>query len=359
MSDSVEDTTWEFRCRVPATSANLGPAFDAAGLALDLWMTLRARRAAADAITATGRDEAICGGAPEQHLILAVYRATLARYGKPAPTLELAIENEIPIGKGCGSSAAARLAGLALANHFGRLHWNTARIIAEATLLEGHPDNVAPCWLGGLVVSRADAEDVHAAQQSAATASIAAQSAAPVVDTVRFQLARPWKLLVAVPEQELATEEARKVLPASYTRADAVANVQNAMLLLASLACGRQELLARALGDRLHQPYRAALCPLLPALAPLAVNAEWPEVLGVALSGAGPSVLVWLDEETQEAALCDRLAGYLAGKNLTAELLVTRAAAEGGAAFTGAMPLPRPHSASQDASAPISEGKNA
>ena len=104
-----------------------------------------------------------------------------------------------------------------------------------------------------------------------------------------------WPLLLAVPDEALPTEEARRVLPSEYSRADAVTNVQNSMLLLAAFVQGRRDLLASALEDRMHQPYRAALCPLLPALQKLA--ADTPGILGAVLSGAGPSVLIFLDEK--------------------------------------------------------------
>ena len=104
-----------------------------------------------------------------------------------------------------------------------------------------------------------------------------------------------WPLLLAVPDEALPTEEARRVLPAQYSRADAVTNVQNSMLLLAAFVQGRRDLLASALDDRMHQPYRAALCPLLPALQKLA--ADTPGILGAVLSGAGPSVLIFLDDK--------------------------------------------------------------
>ena len=107
-----------------------------------------------------------------------------------------------------------------------------------------------------------------------------------------------WPLLLVVPEEALPTEEARRVLPTEYSRADAVTNVQNAMLLLAAFVQGRRDLLASALEDRMHQPYRAALCPLLPALQKLAGDTLG--VLGAVLSGAGPSVLIFLGGEEHE-----------------------------------------------------------
>src|SRR6266852_2352970 len=138
--------------RLPATSANLGPAFDAAALALDLYLKLDARPAADFSITASGRDREICERL-QDHLILNTYREVLCAQGREVTPLSLRIQNEIPIGKGCGSSAAARLAGIALANHFGRLRWSEAQIVGEASRREHHPDNASACWLGGLTIS--------------------------------------------------------------------------------------------------------------------------------------------------------------------------------------------------------------
>jgi homoserine kinase len=262
---------------LPATSANLGPAFDAAALAFGLFLKVHAATANEFSIAARGRDAEICGRV-ENHLILTTYREVLQEEGKSVQRLALHIENEIPIGKGCGSSAAARLAGIALAVHFGRLRWTDSRIVGEASRREHHPDNAAACWMGGLAVARMSGE------REAQVASIIPKG--------------KWPLLLAVPQEALPTEEARRVLPTEYSRADAVTNVQNAMLLLAAFVQGRRDLLASALEDRMHQPYRAALCPLLPALQKLAGDTL--DVLGAVLSGAGPSVLIFLGGEEHE-----------------------------------------------------------
>ncbi|HMD33208.1 MAG TPA: hypothetical protein VKG84_14930, partial [Candidatus Acidoferrales bacterium] len=129
-----------------------------------------------------------------------------------------------------------------------------------------------------------------------------------------------WPLLLAVPDQALSTEEARRVLPAQYSRADAVANVQNSMLLLAAFMQGSHELLPAALEDRIHQPYRAPLCPLLPCLQELTGK---PGILGAALSGAGPSVIVFLDPSSSAKKTRASVEAHLAGRGLRAELLLT------------------------------------
>jgi len=263
------------RLALPATSANLGPAFDAAALAMDFYIKLEARVSKEFSIIAHGRDREICGKL-EDHLNLNTYREVLQAAGRPLQPLSLKVDNDIPIGKGCGSSAAARLAGIALAVHFGRLRWTDAQIVGEASRREHHPDNASACWMGGLTIARMSGEkdDLTAAQVACVHPK------------------RKWPLLLAVPDESLSTKEARLVLPAHYSRADTVLNVQNSMLLLAAFTQGRPDLLASALEDRIHQPYRAALCPLLPCLQELKGKYG---ILGAVLSGAGPSVLMFLD----------------------------------------------------------------
>jgi len=253
--------------RLPATSANLGPGFDTLALALDVYLEIDAREANAFSIQATGRNPEVCG-ALERNLLLDVYRKTLTTNGRGVKPLALEVDNGIPLGMGCGSSAAVRLAGVALAAHFGELGWTRDRILAEATRLEGHPDNTAACWLGGFVAGSWDGETLHAV-------SIAPPPA--------------WRAFVILPEKPLATVASRAVLPQSYSRADVVANLQRVAVLTGAFAAARGDLIADAMHDRMHQPYRSEVCPLLPRLLPLTATEG---VLGVALSGAGPAVLI-------------------------------------------------------------------
>ena len=261
--------------RFPATSANLGPGFDAVGLAMGLWLDVRAEVADSWEVTATGRDAALCG-AVEGNLILETYRKVA---GAGAHKLRVFVENEIPLGMGCGSSAAAILAGVSLANHFESMGWTGERVMREACLIEGHPDNVAACWLGGFVASCMDGSDVIAT-------SCGRES--------------KWKLMVVVPGKGLATSKARGMLPASYSKEDVVFSVQRVGLLVAAVEHGRGDMLRVAMQDLIHQPYRAEACPMLPKLLPLAGSDG---ILGVALSGAGPSVLLVLDEAADLAAI--------------------------------------------------------
>lgn len=293
---------------LPATSANLGPAFDTAALALGLFLKIKARHSSEFSIEAIGRDAEICGEV-KNNLILSTYRELLQRERKPATPLVLQIQNEIPIGKGCGSSAAARLAGVALAVYFGELSWPDSRIIGEAARREHHPDNASACWMGGLVVARMLREN-----------------------QTQFLSMEPkgkWPLLLAIPPECLSTEEARRVLPAQYSKSDTIINVQNSMFLLAAFLQGKPDLLASALDDRIHQPYRAHLCPLLPALQQAVGNDG---ILGVALSGAGPSVLIFLDPRATAKTAAAAVAAHLKNHDLEAEILATQIASEGASA---------------------------
>ncbi len=272
MSANVtKDSSKPYRLRLPATSANLGPGFDALGLAMALYLTIDATVADSFHIDATGRNADLCARV-EDNLILTTYVDVLATAGVLARRLHLKLHNEIPLGMGCGSSASALLAGVMLANHFGNLGWTGQQILREACCREGHPDNVAACYLGGMTASFIREDSVFTA-------------------TCGENLT--WSLTLALPSDSLATKKARALLPDHYSREDAVANIQSTALLVAAFAQGRGDLLRTAMQDRIHQPYRMKACPLLPLLLPLTEN---PGVLGVALSGAGPSVLIISEE---------------------------------------------------------------
>ena len=264
---------------LPATSANLGPAFDAAALAFSMFLKISASSADEFSIVARGRDREICAHI-ENNLILETYCEVLQQERKTVQPMALRIDNQIPIGKGCGSSAAARLAGIALAVRFGRLRWSDNRIVYEAARREHHPDNAAACWMGGLAIARISANG-----------------------EMQIAHVRPkgkWPLLLAVPKESLSTEDARRVLPNQYSRSDVVANIQNSMLLLAAFLQGRKDLLPSAIEDRIHQPYRASVVSLCCPHCKSSTGTRG--ILGSALSGAGPSVLIFLDPESSVTA---------------------------------------------------------
>jgi homoserine kinase len=304
------------RLRLPATSANLGPGFDAVAVALDFHLEIDVSPAPEFSIIATGRDADRCARL-EDNLIIEAYKRLLTDHGRPVVPLSILMSNGIPLGMGCGSSAAGRLAAIALAVHFGQLGWGTDRILEEAYALEGHPDNVAACWLGGFVAAACEGRSVHAMQV-----------AAPA----------EWRAIVALPAEPLATSKARAVLPASYSLADVVSNLQSVSMLGLVFAQGRGDLLRLAMRDRIHQPYRVPICPLLPRLMPLVGDHG---IMGAALSGAGPAVLVVVDSERNlaqaENAIRDSLGGS-ADAGIEAELLLSRFSSTGTSRLAGSSP---------------------
>lgn len=330
------------RLRLPATSANLGPGFDAVGLAMALTLTIEARPlpspgGAELTLAATGRDAERCGRT-RNNMIFETYRTVLMEAGRSVTPLDLRVHNQIPLGMGCGSSAAARLGGVMLANHFGRLGWSLHGCMEEACRREGHPDNVAACALGYMTVSAVGDEPSAVGNKP----SVVADEPSTVGDKPSAVGNKPscrvsaatcgqgldWKLLLALPAAGLATEKARALLPADYSRADTVANVQRTALLVAAFALGRGELLRVAMQDRMHQPYRMETSPLLPKLLPLAGAPDEPGgpgvpgILGVALSGAGPAVLLVLAPEAATGEIISRV--RLAAGNPALEVVETR-----------------------------------
>ncbi len=262
--------------RVPASSANLGPGFDTLGLAVAIYLTCRFREAPETTVRATGRD---VDSIPldVDNLILQTARQVAVAQGRVLPPIHLEIENEIPVGKGLGSSAAALVVGVVLAERALGLGWDEHRVLDEAARIEGHPDNVSAAVLG-----------------SVTTAAIGDDG---VTRAVRLDVPRAFSVAVVCPDFELSTASMRATLPTHYSREDAVFNVQRATLLVAALLKGDREAFPVAFEDRLHQPYRASCVPALPAILKLRV----PGLLGCALSGAGPAVLVFYETGRRDA----------------------------------------------------------
>lgn len=296
------DTEAWANLRVPASSANLGPGFDALGLALSVYLECRFRTSVRLSIRASGCD-AHSIPLDESNLIWQTALAVSAHSHLPLPPIELEIDNHIPLGKGLGSSAAALTAGVVIADRLLGLNWDRGRILDEAARLEGHPDNVAACVLGGIVAGAID-ESGH-------------------VCAIRLELPADCQIGVIVPDFILPTSESRAVLPSSYSRDDVVFNLQRTGLLVAALATGRVDALATALGDRLHQPYRARLVPgFEEALALRAAG-----LVGCVLSGAGPSVLVFFERGTER--VCDLVKTALGPRCCGAKVLAPGVAIEG------------------------------
>lgn len=291
------------RLRLPATSANLGPGFDAMALALELFLEIEASPAPQFSITATGRNQDICAGL-SGNLLIQTYKSVLAAERRELIPLAMRMTNGIPVGMGCGSSAAVRLAGVALASAFGQLDWDGPRIVDYAARLEGHPDNVAACWHGGLAIA--------AGARELAIVSIPSPA--------------HWNALLVIPDNPVATAKARSMLPQNYGRQDVVLSLQRVALLTAAFALGRADLMPLATQDCLHQPYRTELCPLLPALLPLAGSHG---VMSVTLSGAGPAVLLLTDEDKVQPEVLRPAILELAAPVCPVEILPSRLCPKG------------------------------
>ena len=285
---------------LPASSANLGPGFDSMGLALALHLECRFSPADKLNIVASGCDAAAIPCNPT-NLIWKTALTIAAAQQQLLPSIHLEISNHIPLGKGLGSSAAALTAGVVIASHLMNLQWDRSRIFEEAARLEGHPDNVAACVMGGVTASAIDESGrAHA-----------------------VSLALPSSIEVAVvtPDFILPTEKARAALPECYSRQDAIFNIQRTALLVAGIAAGDTSVFPWALSDRMHHPYRAALVPGLQEILQLRA----PGLLGCALSGAGPSVLVF--HEQGASSVCDRVHAIFASHGRVSECLARGVAA--------------------------------
>lgn len=251
---------------VPATSANLGPGFDALGLALTLYNEVVASEAEGVSVAIEGEGATRLPRSADNVVARGVKLAYEAA-GRPFRGCALECANRVPAARGLGSSAAAWVGGLVAGNALLGSPITKDALLALAARAEGHPDNVAAAIFGGLTVSCASGSTVTAVSL-------------PVPAGLRW--------VVLIPEVTSATAQARAVLPASVPYHDAVFNVQRVALLLASLWAGQPAALGAALEDRLHEPYRLRLFPWMPDVVRAARAAG---ALGCVLSGAGPSLL--------------------------------------------------------------------
>ena len=284
--------------RVPATGANLGCLFDCGAIALSLYLDIRVTPRADDEIVVhyhgVNADRISVGA---DNLIARTMRETLRGWGKTRG-FELEIENQIPVGAGAGSSAAAIVGALAASHRLADRTLFDEEIVSLATQREGHPDNVAAAWHGGFTV--------------------AIESAGRVL-SYSCPVPEPLGLVLVVPDYALPTEEARKVLPEKYSRADAVHNLQRAAVLTAQLFSGKAELHRCFFDDRWHQSFRAHLVPGLPEVLAL----KHPDLLGICLSGAGPSLLAFTRGDT--AAIGELIQKTLGEKQVKAHVYLLAA----------------------------------
>lgn len=261
------------RVRIPATTANLGPGFDCMGLALDLWNTFELH-IGGDAIEVVSYGEGADGLANDRTNLIPTIMAEELGEDMPAG-LRVICHNTIPVASGLGSSSSAVLAGVlfsaAIRNSLSGLdpgELSRERVLARAVAIEGHGDNVAPALLGGFVIVVPDERGVLTQR-------------VPHV---------PMKTVVCVPDFAYLTSQARAALPETYSKADAIYNIGRAMLVAEALRGGDDKLLADAMNDRIHEPYRLPAIPGAPQARSAALHAG---AICVSLSGAGPGMIAF------------------------------------------------------------------
>ncbi len=276
--------------RVPASSANLGPGYDAMAAAVALHLELEVEEAGEFSLDPGG----LSVPTGRENLIVRAFESL-----HPADGIAFRLRSEIPLARGLGSSAAAIVAGLAAADHLFELALTREELLARATAIEGHPDNVAAAIYGGFVVCAAGGEPFAA----------------------RFDPPEGLEGIVVIPGEKVSTRRAREAIPAEVPLADAVANVSAAALLVLGLRSADLDLLARGLNDRLHQPRRRELYPRSMEIVDAGTELG---ALGATISGAGPTVLVWTTWEEAggvAAALKERCAGWAEVRRLPFEPL--------------------------------------
>jgi homoserine kinase len=262
--------------RVPAGTSNLGAGFDSLGLALEMYLRVRVELSSKMEIVALGIDSAEIPTTSD-NLILRVAKRVATERNRELPPFRLTIANEIPLARGLGSSAAAIIAGITCYELTLQDRLSEAEIFRYAFEFESHPDNLSPALRGGLVA---------ACQGPESEVFIANLAVAPGV-----------KCVLVIPEFEVSTEKARAVLPQTYSRKDAVYNIQRSALIVGALTTGNWPLLREAMNDRIHQPYRSSLIPGFDEVLTL----RTPGMYGLALSGAGPTIFALAEPSKADA----------------------------------------------------------
>ncbi len=262
------------KIRVPATSANLGPGFDCLGLALNVWNEISFEASSKIIYHAKGEGaEKLNKGT--KNLLTKAFTYVHEICGKDLKGFDIQAQNAIPMSSGLGSSAAAIVAGLFGANEILNRPLNENELLILATDMEGHPDNIAPALLGGLVVSVTSADEII---------------------TRRYELPN-LSIVIVKPSVDWPTRVARAVLPRSVSRTDAVFNIGRAALVVDALRNGDLDLLQKVMDDRLHQPYR-----LKHISGGMSAYKTAKQFGAAALSGAGPSIICFVPPEKAEHA---------------------------------------------------------
>lgn len=274
-----------FSVKAPASSANLGPGFDCLGIALNLHNITYVGSSDSNSFIVGGEGSPLLP-TNEDNLWYKSFETFFQEIKSPPPKIHVRQINHIPLGKGLGSSSAAIVSGLIAANEISGTKLSREKILELASKIEGHPDNVAAALYGGLTVAYNTNDGIKA-------------KTFPVSNNISF--------LLLVPENKFLTKEARSVLPKNIPVSDVIFNISRTALLVGGLLRGDFKILAEAVEDRLHQPYRLPLIPdfdkVLPALKSLGIDS-------VALSGAGPSIICFLKKE-QTATISEKLGDLL------------------------------------------------
>ncbi|KAK9765381.1 Trihydroxynaphthalene reductase [Basidiobolus ranarum] len=279
------------RITVPATSANIGPGFDVLGLALSLYLTVEVtiyppglNNRDSVKLTYEGDGAETMCLIPEKNLVTKTALYVLSCFGRDFPKpIAIHIKNPIPLGRGLGSSGSAVVAGVALANFVGDLNLSKERMLDFILQIESHPDNVVAALMGGFV----------AGYLRNPPRSLNTQPPIGVGSYVRLGWAKEIKAIAIIPQFELATEKARKALPLKYIKEDVIFNLQRLTILTAALSRSPPdaEKIYEAMQDKVHQPYRKHLIPGLPEIIETITPSSHPGLVGVCLSGAGPTIL--------------------------------------------------------------------
>ena len=272
------------RVKVPASTANLGPAFDTLGMALSLFAWIGLKQAEHTSYQLYG-EEMKGLGESECSLIYKVAQMVFEEAGISVPHLQISISSDIPLTRGLGSSASAIVGTLFAANKLIGSPLSISKLFDMAVRIENHPDNVGASLFGGIVSSVRDGSNVS---------------------FLRFDPPTSLEVLVAIPEYQLSTTVARQVLPENISRDDAIFNISRASLLTGALIADRLDLIAVAMQDRLHQPYRA---PLIPGMERILREAQGHGAVGVALSGAGPTLLALMDSSSERKQELEQFIG--------------------------------------------------
>ncbi|KAJ1017805.1 hypothetical protein NDA16_005122 [Ustilago loliicola] len=320
-------TDRKFTIKVPCTSSNIGPGFDVVGLSLSLYLTLSVSISSSStnaaptlAYTGLGADEAPLDAYKNLTTRTALYVLRSNGVSSFPAGVEIKVHNEVPFGRGLGSSGAAVVAGLLLGNELGNLGLSKDRLLDHALMIERHPDNVTAALMGGFVgsylleLSPSDEErrdvplsEVIPEYPPNASSSWGQNPPSPphnIGHYIRFGWSPQIKVIAIIPDFQVSTALARAALPSSYSKQDLIFNLQRLAVLTTALTRSPPDsfLIYQAMQDKVHQPYRKNLIPGLPDILASVTPSTHPGLLGICLSGAGPTILALATENEHTIA---------------------------------------------------------